>query len=184
MIPIAKIENLLIEEVGNELIVYDQQNHSSYCLNPIASTVWHHCNGNNTINDIAKLLEKELNLSANPDVDIRGLVYLTVEELEGYNLIKDYVKQPIDASAIPRRKVVKKGVLLGAFAVGSMFPLVRSIVAPEATMALSVNCPRNQVRIECPPSVPSGKIICKCCSASREGFCDVDFFGNTKITCL
>ena len=86
---------------------------------------------------IAKLLEKELNISKNSDVDMRGLVYLTLEELERYNLIKDYVKRPISTSGIPRRTVVKTGILVGGFAIGSMFPVVRSIVAPESAVAIS-----------------------------------------------
>ena len=138
MIPIARTEKLLIQEVGNELIVYDQENNASHCLNPMAATVWYYCDGNNTINDIAKLLEKELNISKNSEVDMRGLVYLTLEELERYHLIKDYVKQPIGASGISRRKVVKTATLVGGFAIGSMFPVVRSIVAPTPAMAASL----------------------------------------------
>lgn len=137
MIPVARTEKLLIQEVGNELIVYDQENNGSHCLNPMAARVWHYCDGNNTINDIAKLLEKELNISKDSDVDMRGLVYLTLEELERYNLIKDYVKRPIGTSGIPRRTVVKTGVLVGGFAIGSMFPLVKSIVAPVVAQAAS-----------------------------------------------
>jgi hypothetical protein len=137
MIPIARTENLLIQEVGNELIVYDQENNASHCLNPMASRVWYYCDGNNTINDIAKQLEKELEISTKSEIDMRGLVYLTLEELERYNLIKDYVKQPIGTSGISRRNVIKTATLVGGFAIGSMFPLVRSIVAPEPAMAQS-----------------------------------------------
>ncbi|NCQ92930.1 MAG: PqqD family protein [Microcystis aeruginosa LG13-03] len=157
MIPVARTEKLLIQEVGNELIVYDQENNASHCLNPMAARVWHYCDGNNTINDIAKLLEKELNIAKDSDVDIRGLVYLTLEELERYNLIKDYVKQPIGASGISRRKVVKMATLVGGFAIGSMFPLVRSIVAPEAAMAASP-CPASKL-LTVPRQFPLNKPI-------------------------
>jgi hypothetical protein len=161
MIPIARTENLLIQEVGNELIVYDQENNASHCLNPMASRVWYYCDGNNTINDIAKQLEKELEISTKSEIDMRGLVYLTLEELERYNLIKDYVKQPIGTSGISRRNVIKTATLVGGFAIGSMFPLVRSIVAPTPAMAQSIcanssrkpctedkDCPSNEVCLE------------------------------------
>jgi hypothetical protein len=137
MLPVARTKNLLIQEVGNELIVYDRENNASHCLNLMASTVWHYCDGNYTINDIAKLLEKELDIAKDSDVDMRGLVYLTLEELERYNLIQEYLKRPIGASGISRRQVVKTATLVGGFAIGSMFPVVRSIVAPEPAMAQS-----------------------------------------------
>lgn len=44
MIPIARTENLLIQEVAHKLIVYDRLNNSSHCFNPMAFTIWHYCN--------------------------------------------------------------------------------------------------------------------------------------------
>ena len=137
MIPVARSEELLIQQVGDELIVYDEENNGSYCLNPMAARVWHYCDGQHTVKDIAKLLEKELDIPGDEDVDTRGLVWLTLEELERFGLIKEYVKQPIGASGISRRTVIKTGALVGGFAVGSIFPLVQSIVAPTSAMAVS-----------------------------------------------
>lgn len=137
MIPVARTDKLLIQEVGNELIVYDQTNNSSHCLNNMAARVWDLCDGQNTVSDIANLLEKELDFPTDFDVDIRGLVWLALEELEHYKLIKEYRKEPIAVPSISRRKVIKTATLVGGFAIGSMFPLVRSIVAPEPVMAAS-----------------------------------------------
>ncbi|MBD2663365.1 hypothetical protein B6N60_03243 [Richelia sinica FACHB-800] len=141
MIPVARTENLLLQDVGNELIIYDQKNNSSHCLTPIAVRVWELSNGQNTVNEIANKLEKEFDLSTNSDVDVRGLVWLTLEELECYSLIKEYLKQPAteEIFGISRRQVIKTATLVGGFAIGSMFPLVKSIIAPEPAMARS--CP-------------------------------------------
>ncbi|NEQ76555.1 MAG: PqqD family protein [Okeania sp. SIO2C9] len=138
MIPVARSEKLLIQSVGNEVIVYDQVNNSSHCLNPMAARVWELCDGQHSVKDIAQLLEKELDVSQTEDVDMRGLVWLTLEELERYQLIKEYLKQPTGIASLSRRKVVKTGVLVGGFAVGSMLPVVKSIVAPAPAMAVSV----------------------------------------------
>jgi hypothetical protein len=137
MIPVARTEKLLIQEVGNELVVYDQETNASHCLTPVAASVWHHCNGQNTVEEIAQLLEQELNIAADSGVDVRGLVYLTLEELQRYRLIKQYVREPVVVSTISRRKMVKTATLVGGFAIGSMFPLVKSIMAPEPAMAVS-----------------------------------------------
>lgn len=142
MIPLARTNNLLITQVGEEVIVYDRERDTAHCLNAMAAIVWHYCDGQNTVEDIAKLLEEDLEVSADEDVDWRGLVWLTLEELERFYLIQEYLSQPIssevqsaDALRVSRRKMIKTATLVGGFAIGSMFPLVKSIVAPAPGMA-------------------------------------------------
>jgi hypothetical protein len=142
MIPLARTKNLLISQVGEEVIVYDQERDTAHCLNAMAARVWHYCDGQNTVEDIAKLLEEDLEVSADEDVDWRGLVWLTLEELQRFYLIQEYLSQPIspvvqsaDALRVSRRKMIKTATLVGGFALGSMFPLVKSIVAPAPGMA-------------------------------------------------
>jgi len=108
----------------------------------MAARVWHYCDGQNTVEDIAKLLEEDLEVSADEDVDWRGLVWLTLEELQRFYLIQEYLSQPISPvvhsageSRVSRRKMIKTATLVGGFAIGSMFPLVKSIVAPSPAMA-------------------------------------------------
>ncbi len=137
MIPIARTEKLLIQEVGNELIIYDRERNASHCLNPMAAQVWHYCDGQNTIKDIAKLLEKELN----QDVDTQQLVWQALKDLERCHLIEEYISQSTNAASISRRKVIKTAVLVGGFAIGSLSPAIRSIIAPTPAMAGS---PRGQ----------------------------------------
>ncbi|WP_254172998.1 PqqD family peptide modification chaperone [Planktothrix pseudagardhii] len=134
MIPVARTENLLLQDIGNELIIYDQDNNSSHCLTPLAVRVWELSNGQNTVNDIARKLEKEFNLPGNSDVDMRGLVWLTLEELERYSLIKEYLRQPATnvIAGMSRRQAIKTATLVGGFAIGSMFPAVKSLAnAPK-----------------------------------------------------
>lgn len=153
MIPLARTNNLLITQVGEEVIVYDRERDTAHCLNAMAARVWHYCDGQNTVEDIAKLLEEDLEVSADEDVDWRGLVWLTLEELQRFYLIQEYLSQPISPvvqsageSRVSRRKMIKTATLVGGFAIGSMFPLVKSIVAPYPAMAAppsptpSVNC--------------------------------------------
>ncbi|CAD5981214.1 hypothetical protein PCC9214_04765 [Planktothrix tepida] len=143
MIPVARTENLLLQDIGNELIIYDQDNNSSHCLTPLAVRVWELSNGQNTVNDIARKLEKEFNLPGNSDVDMRGLVWLTLEELERYSLIKEYLRQPATnvIAGMSRRKAIKTATLVGGFAIGSMFPMVKSIAVPDPGGSTSVGDP-------------------------------------------
>jgi|GEM_PF-1928578 len=138
MIPVARTKKLFIQEVGGELIIYDRKNNTSHCLNQMAARVWELCDGCNTVRDLACLLEEELQAAENSDVDMRGLVWLTLEELERYNLIKEYRKKPVAVVPnISRRKVIKAATLVGGVTIGSMFPLVRSIVVPKPAIAAS-----------------------------------------------
>jgi len=148
MIPLARTNNLLITQVGEEVIVYDQERDTAHCLNAMAARVWHYCDGQNKVEDIAKLLEEDLEVSADEEVDWRGLVWLTLEELQRFYLIQEYLSQPISPvvqsageSRVSRRKMIKTATLVGGFAVGSMFPLVKSIVAPSPGMAVPVSTP-------------------------------------------
>ena len=155
MIPLARTKNLLITQVGEEVIVYDRERDTAHCLNAMAARVWHYCDGQNTVEDIAKLLEEDLEVSADEDVDWRGLVWLTLEELQRFYLIQEYLSQPISSelqsageSRVSRRKMIKTATLVGGFAIGSMFPLVKSIVAPPPAMA----APPSTTPTTCPVS--------------------------------
>jgi hypothetical protein len=165
MIPLARTKNLLISQVGEEVIVYDQERDTAHCLNAMAARVWHYCDGQNTVEDIAKLLEEDLEVSADEDVDWRGLVWLTLEELQRFYLIQEYLSQPISPvvqsageSRVSRRKMIKTATLVGGFAIGSMFPLVKSIVAPAPGMAAPGVMPTpspTPIPIPTPPPTPS-----------------------------
>lgn len=140
--PVARAENILIQEVGDELVVYDQETNESHCLNPIVTNVWHFCNGQNTFEDIVRLLERELNGSGSQvSVNTEKLVQLSLEELKNHKLIvfKEYTIKPPEGSFVSRRKVVKSAALVGGFAIGSASPLIKSIIAPEPSMAASGN---------------------------------------------
>jgi hypothetical protein len=169
MIPLARTNKLLITQVGEEVIVYDQERDTAHCLNAMAARVWHYCDGQNTVEDIAKLLEADLEISADEDVDWRGLVWLTLEELERFYLIQEYLSQPISSevqsvgeSQVSRRKMIKTATLVGGFAVGSMFPLVKSSVAPAPGMA----APQSPTPSPTPTPTPSPSQNCSDCGFS------------------
>ncbi|MCZ8192739.1 MAG: PqqD family protein [Microcystis sp.] len=135
MKPIVRKENLIIQAVGEELIVYDQIRNTSHCLNGTAGKVWRYCNGENTVQDMARLLQKELPRAVVQDVDVEGLVWQALEDLENCHLIEGYNSSPAITERISRRKAMKTAALVGGFALGAFFPAIRSIVAPTPAMA-------------------------------------------------
>lgn len=133
MIPIARTDKLLIEEVDGELVVYDREKNLSHCLHRMAAIVWHFCNGQNTVEEIANVLERELYLSADGDVDMKELVKLTLQELENFCLIREYLKQPTATPIISLSKIVKTATIVSQFAIGSLFPAIESVASPSAS---------------------------------------------------
>jgi hypothetical protein len=146
MIPVARKENLVIQEFEDELIIADNNGNSAHCLSPIAARVWEYCDGYNTIDDIANLVEDDLDIPLDRDVDMRGLIWITLEELQRYGLIKEYLNkplnQPISDANLSRRKMLKRLSIAGGFAAGTMFPAVRSMMMPEPAMSASPSRPK------------------------------------------
>jgi hypothetical protein len=141
MIPVARTANIFITEVDNEVMIYDHERDACHCLNPIATKVYYYADGRNTVDDIATFLEQELELSE--DLDIRGLVWLALEELEKCHLLKEYLREPLpDVLEMSRRKVLGKTTkLAGAAAIGALFPMIQSIIAPKPAFANSKPTP-------------------------------------------
>ncbi|MFN7412599.1 MAG: hypothetical protein ACK5RT_01580 [Dolichospermum sp.] len=141
MIPVARTANVLITEVDNEVMIYDRERDDCHCLNPIATKVYYYADGRNTVDDIATFLEQELELSE--DLDIRGLVWLALEELEKCDLIKEYLREPLpNVLKMSRRKVLGKTTkFAGAVAIGTLFPMIQSVIAPKPAFAASTPTP-------------------------------------------
>lgn len=137
----ARKKNLIVQAVDEEVIVHDQEQNTSHCLNRTAGIVWHYCNGQNTVEDMARLLEQELPRAAAKDVDVEDLVWQALEELERCRLIEAYQSSPAVTERISRRKAMKTAALVGGFALG-LFPAIRSIVAPTPAMAGSPRAER------------------------------------------
>jgi hypothetical protein len=139
MIPVAHKENLIVQEFEDELIIADDNTNTAHCLNSIAARVWECCDGYNSIDDIARLVEENLDTALDEDVDMRGLVWLTLEELQRHGLIKEYLKQPIVDLNLSRRKILKRLSLACGFAAGAIFPSVITSCARKPPYSHSSN---------------------------------------------
>jgi hypothetical protein len=103
----------------------------------LAARVWYCCDGQNTVEDISKILAEELELSVSAQVNSLDLVSQALQELESFHLIAEYISQPINQPEISRRRMIKKAALVSGFAMGTLFPTIKSIVAPLPAMASS-----------------------------------------------
>ena len=125
--PRARQNDILVERVGDETIVYDGERHEAHSLNRSASLVWQHSDGEHSVPQLAELLGSELGIE--PD---ESLVEYALDRLANAHLIEN---EP--AERLSRRDAVRRLTLAGAAVVG--LPIVLSMVAPTEAMAASGN---------------------------------------------
>jgi hypothetical protein len=127
--PHARKEGLLVQELPDEVLVYDLERHEAHCLNPTAALVWKHCDGRTTVSEMVRLLEKSLETSVDEDV-----VWCALNQLEKDKLLREPLAWPIGVERISRRELVRRLGIGAAIAI----PLVTSIVAPTTAYAGSI----------------------------------------------
>jgi hypothetical protein len=130
MKPKARQRQLLVQEVGDELVVYDQARNKAHRLNRTAAIVWRHCDGQNKVADLTGVLQRELDPSADDD-----LVWVSLDRLETAHLFQDPIGRSADQRRSSRRRFLEK---VGRIAMLSLLvPVVESVVAPTAAQARS-----------------------------------------------
>lgn len=127
-VPDARKEGLVIQELADEVLVYDLQRHKAHCLNHTAAWVWKHCDGRATVAEMARLLQAESKAPHN-----EGIIWLALEQLERDHLLSGRIPHPSATPRLSRRELVGQLGLVAAIAL----PLVTSIVAPTASQAAS-----------------------------------------------
>ena len=128
--PIGRKTEIVTQDFGRELLIYDLKIHKAFCLNETSAIVWDACNGKNSIDEITQLLSQKLKSKANED-----LVWLTLNELKNSNLLESNNLEN-KFVGLSRREIVKKV----GFASMIALPIISTLVAPTALHAQSMAC--------------------------------------------
>ena len=132
-LPRARNEQLVIQALPEETLVYDLKRHKAHCLNKTAAFVWQHCDGQTTTSEMAEKLSTTFQLPADEKI-----VWLALGDLEKANLLQGSVAR--DNGFIPgRRAALKRIGLVGASAV--LIPTIVSIVAPTVSAVVTTCAP-------------------------------------------
>ena len=123
--PIARKQGLVIQELPDEVLVYDLDRDRAHCLNQTAAFVWQHCNGRNSTAQIARTLGQQFDCKADENI-----VWLALDQL-GRSHLLDEPRVPAGLTGMNRRAMVRA---LGLAAVVAV-PVVTSIVAPTPAQA-------------------------------------------------
>jgi hypothetical protein len=125
-LPLARKDELIVQELPNELLVYDLARHKAHCLNKTSAFVWKHCDGKTTVGQTARLLERELSQVVDDDV-----VWLALSQLRRFHLL-DEAGGEIFTMKVTRRDLVRKYLPLAL-----SLPLIMSIAAPTPAQSAS-----------------------------------------------
>jgi hypothetical protein len=129
MCPLARKNDIYVEQLPNEVVIYDKISHQAHCLNRTVFTVWEHADGTRTVDEISEVLSGVLGAPLTRDATLVAL-----EDLRNANLLQTSPK--LDDVLMPsRRDLGRKFALAGVSA--SLLPFVASIMAPTPAMATS-----------------------------------------------
>jgi hypothetical protein len=130
MNPTARQDQLLVQKIADELVVCDVERNQAHRLNPTAALVWRHCDGQNTIADLAVLLQKEADPQANED-----LVWMTLDQLSTRHLLVEPIIRTPEQSRVSRRRAMQKIGTTGVLSL--ILPVVITLALPTPAQASS-----------------------------------------------
>ena len=126
---LARNEELVVQDLPDEVLIYDLRTSKAHCLNGTASFIWKHCDGQTTAAEIAKLMEAEWRTPVAEDA-----VWFTLNKLSKADLLQERITIPPAKAGMSRRSAVRRlgfGALLAV-------PVVMSIVTPTPAAAASI----------------------------------------------
>lgn len=119
-LPWARNQEIILQELNNELLIYDLQTNTAYTLNQTSKIVYQACDGNTKFDELKRTYQFT-----------DDLIFFTLNELNKKNLLENY--SAANFAGLTRREVIQK-VGLGSFVA---LPLITSVVAPTAVNAQS-----------------------------------------------
>jgi hypothetical protein len=123
--PKSRHDGLLIDHVGDETIVYDEERQQAHSLNRPAAIVWQASDGEHTVEQLATVFGETLGVDAD-----KSVVEYALDELARVHLLEESDGAP----SMTRRDAVRRMSLAGA---AVAIPVILSLAAPTAAMAAS-----------------------------------------------
>lgn len=132
--PESRNNELVVQEAGDDIFVYDLATNRMFCLNRTAAFVWQNCDGQKSVNEISRALAQSSGQIVSHDV-----IWLAIEELKSYELMKKAETPFSGFRTVDRRQVIKRIGLASTIAL----PVIAGMLVPNAANAASTcgsNC--------------------------------------------
>ena len=156
---LARHEELVVQELPDEVVVYDLKRHKAHCLNKTAAFIWNHCDGETTVTELTNLLEQEAGSPLDEQV-----VWYTLDKLRKADLLEGRLNSPVDEGMSRRRMIRRLGAMI-------VVPTVVSLIAPSALAQASVTVLSKKIACGVcnQQDNPIGCVIDTCCTGNCGG---------------
>ena len=121
-LPKARTENIVVQALRDEVLIYDLNSNRAFCLNETAAKVFNHCEGQTTF---AELKAKEQLTDE--------IIFLALDTLKKENLLDQAISYQSPFSGMSRREIIRQVGLATALAL----PVISALAAPTAAHAAS-----------------------------------------------
>jgi len=115
-LPRSRTENIIVQNLDKEILIYDLNTNKAFCLNETSAIVYQACDGKTTIESLKSRHRKLTD----------EIILLAIDELQKENLLSEKVE------GLSRRALLTKA----AYAAVAL-PLITSLIAPLAVHAAS-----------------------------------------------
>lgn len=122
--PEFRKEGLVRTNVGNEIVIYDEERESAHVFDGKAAVVWRHCEGELTVDELAQLLAEEKSL---PHEEALQFTVASISDFWQAGLLKEKPSEGHD-----RREFLELAGRVAAFSV------VASVLVPRPASAMSI----------------------------------------------
>jgi hypothetical protein len=165
--PLARAEGIISERVDEELVIYDTHNQTAHALTAAAASVWEHCDGRRSAEQIAR----ELHLG-------HAIVAQAVAELNECGLLAEAPPDGV-SRRIALRRIAKAGgaAIIGAPLISTVVILPASAASSPPTCAISGSiCDIFWDNGDCsgPPALDDCSSFSTSCSCTPTAACEVE----------
>jgi hypothetical protein len=122
LLPVARTEDIVIQEVDQEILIYDLKNNKAFCLNETSSIIFQACSKKTSFDE----LKRKHKFS-------EDIIFLALDELRRENLLAENQQYNSPFAGMSRREAIRKV----AFASVAALPVIAFLVAPTAVMSAS-----------------------------------------------
>lgn len=135
-LPRTRNSEIVQQDLGKELLIYDSIVHKAYALNETSKIVYRACSEQKSFED----LKRKHKFSDE-------IIFLALDDLQKNNLLDEKTVYRSPFAGMSRRDAIRKAGLASLVAL----PVISALVAPTSTHAASSTC-------DCPSDEPPGCI--------------------------
>lgn len=152
----------MVQELPDEVLVYDLERHRAFCLGGNLARIWNACTGRRTSGQIARALIRD---GACVDEDI---VRVGLHRLGKARLLREQVPSPPGGDARTRRELLRRAAVLGGLS-------LLAITAPTAGQAAT--CLANGTCVDNHCANGAGRVCCSGNCKQNAGTCGTGQMG-------